>query len=223
MTREEFRMIRQEYAQKLFSSRALCIAGLCAMPALVFNPSPVWRVFQFLFFWFLAWLSGKKNNPLITILIILGILLFNLLVPYGRVLFTLGAFRITEGALLAGLQRGVTLEALVMLSRFSIRRDLRLPGAFGQLLGESFRIFGLIMDRKRIITRGNLMAGIDALLIELSETPPEEGAGGRAARDAAPQPGEGILPGKRGPGGRFLLVAVVSLAWLPVVLQFFPT
>jgi heptaprenyl diphosphate synthase len=179
------------------------------MPALLFNPNPVFRVLQFLFFWFLAWLSGKKNNPLITFLIILGIVAFNLLVPYGRVLVSLGVFKITAGALMAGIQRAFTLEALVMLSRFTIRQDLKLPGVFGELIGESFRIFALIMDRKGAINRKNIAGGIDALMLELSERPDEQ---------TGPDPLEPAR-GISGIPGVIILLLITFIAWIPVILQ----
>jgi heptaprenyl diphosphate synthase len=204
------RQRRQEIYEGLFSSGELCAAGLLMMPALVFNPDPYSRVLQFLFFWFLAWAAGKRNNPLVTILIILGIAAFNLLAPYGRVLVTLGLFRITEGALLAGIQRGVTLEGLIMLSRIAIRRDLRLPGVFGELIGESFRILAFVQERKNTITRKNLVRDIDNLMIELSGTEelriPQRSFPRRAAEK-----------GRRRPiaAGRIILSAAVILAWLP--------
>jgi heptaprenyl diphosphate synthase len=181
-TRERARERRQQNYERLFSGGELCLAGMLMVPALVFNPNPYFRVLQFLFFWFLAWLSGRKKNPLITILIILGIVMFNLLVPYGQVLFSIREFRITQGALLAGIQRGVTLEALIMLSRTAIRRDLRIPGTFGELVGESFRILALIQEQGRTIARKDIIGSIDALMVNLSE--PGE------ARDEADSPGK---------------------------------
>jgi heptaprenyl diphosphate synthase len=212
---EQFRFRRRELYERLFSSRALCIAGLLIMPALLFNPNTLFRILQFLCFWFLAWLSGKKNNPLITILIMAFIIAFNLIVPYGRVLASIGPFRITAGALLAGIQRAVTLEALIMLSRFTIRRDLKIPGRFGELIGESFRIFAIIMDRKKVITRKNLMGDIDRLMLELSEDIPSDilSAGSAAAGAAA---------GKRtGAAGFIILAVIVLLAWSPWALMLF--
>jgi heptaprenyl diphosphate synthase len=179
------------------------------MPALVFNPNPYCRVVQFLFFWFLAWMAGKRNNPLVTILIVLGIAAFNLLVPYGRVLFARGMFRITEGALLAGIQRGVTLEGLIMVSRIAIRRDLRLPGSFGKLIGESFRILAFVQERKGAITRKNFVRDIDTLMIDLS-----------GAEALCMETGNGRLPGRAKPpaAGRLILAAAVVLSWLPWLL-----
>ncbi|GHV63008.1 hypothetical protein AGMMS49587_11630 [Spirochaetia bacterium] len=210
---KEFRLRRQQWYQRLFSSRALCIAGLLIMPALLFNPNTIFRTVQFLFFWFLAWLTGKKNNPLITILVILGIVAFNLLVPYGRVMVSLGFFKITTGALLAGIHRGVTLEALIMLSRVTIRQDLRLPGSFGELVGESFRIFAQIAERKHIIDRKNIAGGIDKLMIELSEIPSEP-----AAEKDQPT---FVTQNRSAAGGIIILVFAVILSWVPLGFQIF--
>jgi hypothetical protein len=200
---DRFRSSRRQVYEKLFSARALCIAGFLIMPALLFNPNVLFRVFQFLFFWFLAWLSGKKNNPLFTFLVILGIVIFNLIIPYGQVLFSIGAFKITSGALMTGIQRAVTLEGLIMLSRFTIRQDLKIPGLFGELIGESFRIFAIIMDTGQRITRKNLIADIDRLMLELSNDTAE-----------APQPA--VVPvHSTKPAGFVILAAVVILSWLP--------
>jgi heptaprenyl diphosphate synthase len=176
------------------------------LPALAFNPSPWLRCAQFLFFLFLVWSAGKKNNLALTLAVILGIVAFNLLTPYGRILFSAGAFRLTEGALRGGLQRAATLEGLIMLSRFAIRRDLRLPGPLGELTGESFRILAHIQERRSAVSAKNFAAGIDALLIELSETEdfPADASG---------------EPRRRGSTalGRVLLAAAVILSWLPWV------
>jgi heptaprenyl diphosphate synthase len=202
-----FRRKRQELYERIFSARDLCFAGLLMMSALVFNPSPYLRCAQFLFFLALLWCAGKKNNFLATLAVMLGIVAFNLLAPYGRVLFEIGAFRVTQGALLGGLQRAVTLEALIMLSRFAIRRDLRFPGAFGELIGESLGILASIQERRSAVSGKNLIAGIDALMLELSKTeaPP-------AAAPAEP-------PRRGSPAGRLILAAAVLLSWLPLAIS----
>jgi heptaprenyl diphosphate synthase len=138
------------------------------MPSLLFNPNTFGRIAQFLLFWFFAAALGKKTSVPATVLVIAGIVAFNLLAPYGRVLASFGAFRITEGALLAGIRRAVTLEGLIMLSKAGVRQDLRLPGAFGGLLGESLRIFAALTGRKRRLSPKSLVADIDAILFELS-------------------------------------------------------
>jgi heptaprenyl diphosphate synthase len=221
--RGRFRVGRARVYEGLFSARALCIAGLLAMPALLFNPNPFFRILQFLFFWFLSWLAGKKNNPLMTVAIMLSIVFFNLLVPYGQVLFAVGVFKVTIGTLVVGIQRAVTLEGLVMLSRVSVRRDLRFPGGFGELIGESFRIFATIMDSRRRITRRNLIGDIDALMLELGGDAPEAAGvagssgvpvGAAASNGVAAEP----VPEKRTSVAGYIILAVaLILSWLPLI------
>jgi heptaprenyl diphosphate synthase len=179
------------------------------MPALLFNPSLAGRAIQFLLFWALVLLGKKKHNPAVTVLVILGIVFFNLLFPYGEVLFSLGFLRISSGALEGGLRRAMTIEGLFMLSRLTVRQDLRLPGGFGELLGESFRILALLTEKKSALSAGNLIAGIDRLMLELSA--PEAG------RDApaAPVPDEAEKEKPGGVPGFLILAAMVFLAWLP--------
>jgi heptaprenyl diphosphate synthase len=193
-------MKRRDVYDAFFSARALCITGLLVMPALLFNPVTELRCIQFLFFWFLAWLSGRKDRTLVTILVITGITAFNLIIPYGRVLFSVGPLKITEGALKAGIHRAVTLEGLVMLSRMSIRQDLQMPGAFGGLLAESLRIFSSMMKYR--ITGKNLIAEIDRLMLDVTSeeiSPP-------AAQKTRTKP-----------AGYVMLAAAAILSWLPWV------
>ncbi|MDR0388682.1 MAG: hypothetical protein LBH73_01270 [Spirochaetaceae bacterium] len=212
--REQWRKARRSCFEKLFLSRDLFIAGLISMPALLFNPAPIRRIDLFLLFWFLAWLCGKKNNPLITLLIIVFITAFNLLVPYGKVLYAIGRFRITDGALLSGITKAVTLEGLIMLSRVTIRQDLRLPGSLGRLIGDSFRIFEKLTEKKGAIDRKNITGSLDNLLFELSE----EETGGEAGHSAEAAP-ETQNSGKNRlrfstPAGYCILICAVLIFWL---------
>ncbi len=152
-----------------FPSEALFISGLIAMPAFLFNPSIASRCVQFTLFILINWLAGRKLNLIPLLIASAGIIGFNLIVPYGRVLYTLMGWRITEGALWAGIERAVTVEGLILLSRVSIRSDLRLPGALGALIGESFRYFERILERKGGIERKDPIGGIDRLMLELWE------------------------------------------------------
>jgi heptaprenyl diphosphate synthase len=205
---DEFRLKRRQVYENLFSAKWLCIFGFIIMPSFLFNPVTLFRVFQFLLFWFLSWLTGKKNNPLITIFIITGIVVFNLIIPYGEVIYSIGVFKITAGALTTGIHRAVTLEGLLMLSRVTIRRDLKIPGAFGELIGESFRIFAVIMDRKQLVTRKNFIADIDRLMLELSG---DERSGDERQENAA----SGVTAPATKPTGFVILAFIAILSWLP--------
>jgi len=201
---EQFRAKQRKVYEEFFGARALFIAGLLIMPALLFNSITLYRSILFFFFWFLAWLSGRKNKPLFTILVIFCIVAFNLIFPYGQVLYSIGRFRITGGALMMGIHRAVTLGALMMLSRVTIRQDLRIPGLFGELIAESFRLFSIIMNQRQRITRKNLIADIDRMMIELSDS-----SAVSPAPVKAPQP----EASRTKPAGLVILAFVVLLPW----------
>ena len=195
-----------KFYNDIFNAKALFIAGLIIIPAVLFNPSVEFRCLQFLFFWFLAIISGKKTNPGFTIFITVFIIALNLLIPYGRVLFYIGDFKITSGALEAGIHRAVTLQALVMLSKLTIRHDLKLPGAFGQLLSNSLQYFAVIIGKKHRISGKNIIASIDTLMLELNE--------------------EQILPidtaaKKTKAIGYVILITVIIISWLPWIILYF--
>jgi heptaprenyl diphosphate synthase len=229
------RFSRTKTWETLFLSRDLCITGLIMTAAFLLNASTAFRVVQFFLFWFLAWLSGKKNNPLFTLAVIGGILLFNLVPPYGKVLAEFGPFPITQGSLLAGLRKAVTLEGLFMLSRTVIRGDLRFPGVLGSLLGESLRLFSRISERKREIHRKNWIEEIDRLLLDLSipgETRKEEpeagfppgevrgnapGTGGEAPGASGTDPADRPRPGRFLRGRLILAAAGLLTAGLSVL------
>ncbi|MDR1398867.1 MAG: hypothetical protein LBJ41_02975 [Treponema sp.] len=151
----------------LKSADVFC-TGLLVTGAFLLNPSTELRFIQFLLFWFYAWILGKKNNALITLVVMLGITGFNLITPYGKVLAEWGSFRLTHGALMGGLRKAITLEGLLMLSHASIHPELRLPGSFGALLADCFQVLEQISSRKALIKNGHIIEGIDAMLLELS-------------------------------------------------------
>jgi heptaprenyl diphosphate synthase len=183
--------------------------------AFLCNPSLLLRTLQFLLFGLFAYLSGKKIRPLITLPAILGIVIFNLFPPYGRVLAELGALRITGGALLTGLRKALTLEGLILLSGAAIRPDLHVPGPLGTLVAESFRLFERIgpLGSGGGNRRAGLIAGIDRLMLELS-------AGQEAACERnlpgmdIPENGESAGPAPVLPGRPVLCAAVLTAAAL---------
>jgi len=168
MNTDHGRLRRQDWGLALFASRDLFLAGVLVLPAFLFNPSTEARSVQFLIFWAYVWLLGKRNSALATLVIMLGIVLFNLIVPYGRVLAHLGPFRITQGALLGGLEKALTVEGLVLVSKASIRSDLRLPGSLGFLISDAFRLLERMTEKRPGIKWRDPVAGLDRLLLDLS-------------------------------------------------------
>lgn len=201
-----FRKARREAALQLFPSAALFLAGLLCMPAFLFNPSLPFRLAQFFLFWFYAWAVGKRISLPILLIASASIVLFNLFIPYGETLAELWGFPITSGALKTGLERAITVEGLILLSRGSVRSDLRLPGTVGALVGESFRYFDRILERKGGIDRKDPIGGIDRLMCELWE---ERDALRTAAVDLR------AATARRSFLGYPILAAAVLAAWAP--------
>ena len=172
--REAYRLSRRGRWDTFFNADELFFAGLIMALLFLLSRPLESRVLLFVFFCLFAWLSGKKNNVTATVLFMAGIIVFNLFAPYGKVLVAFGPVRVTQGSLLAGLEKAVTLEGLIMLSGACIRSDLRLPGSVGALLGESLRMLERMRERKGFIKRGNVMEGIDRLLLEMEATDTEE-------------------------------------------------
>jgi heptaprenyl diphosphate synthase len=187
--REERRLQRCENWNGFFNADELFVAGLIMMLLFLFCRSLPGRVMQFLLFFLLALLSGKRINIFSTLLIMAGIVFFNLLAPYGKVLFTLGPLHITQGSLLAGLEKAVTLEGLVMLSAACIKSDLKLPGGTGSLLGESLRILEHLRERvgRRRDTRESIISRLDRILPELETSFPSETSDPEQQNNIPPQ------------------------------------
>jgi heptaprenyl diphosphate synthase len=201
---EDSRQKRRRIWEKTFKSGDLFIAVLVMIPFFLLNSSLLWRSIQFLLFWFFSFLRGKKNRPLVTLLVITVIVLFNLQSPYGKVLADFGFFRITQGSLISGLHKALSLEGLIMLSHAGISPNLRIPGAFGKLLSSSLTMFEHMSERQRLITRQHPIEDIDTLLLELS----------CAAGDTCPQ-----VPNRSPLGTCLIILAVLLTAGLTFLPQ----
>jgi heptaprenyl diphosphate synthase len=224
---------KEERKGGLFLSGDLFLAGAVMSLLFLFNRSTMMRIVQFLFFWGLAWMGGKKTRPLVTALVMLGIILFNLFPPYGRVLAQWGPLSLTQGSLLGGLHRAVTLEGLILLSGVTVRRDLRLPGVLGGLLGESFGILarlngrtsGLFQRKARSfpgdapVSGGRFVRELDRLMVELSA---EQETGPAVMKADSPAIGPDTAGKRTLPGIMLLSGAVLVTTALTLLPRFIP-
>ena len=140
-------------------------------------------------------LAGKRIRWSYFLLLAASITLFNLLTPYGRVLFSLGPLDVTSGALTDGLMKGITIVGLVFVSLFSVSRRLVLPGRFGAFLGRSFYYFERLYGERKRVRRSHIIEDIDAILERASAIEAEDD-----------QPGERI---ERRPVAGILVAALV--------------
>ena len=158
------RIARRERFCRAFDPYELAAAGLAIVAALLFQPSLGPRVLILLGAMAFTWLSGRKVPVLGTLLVLAGIVAANLLVPIGRVLVSWGPFRITEIALREGVEKAVTFEALIYVSKASIRSDLRLPGKPGALMASALRSYEGILETNFRIRPATFFADLDELL-----------------------------------------------------------
>jgi heptaprenyl diphosphate synthase len=166
---------RRAFFSAQITSGTLFLAGFLAMPAFLINGSLLSKTLQFFLLWLFVWVVGKRNSLWMTLSISMGIVLFNLMIPYGRLLWHWGPFEITQGALLGGIQKAITVEGLVLLSKTFIRSDLELPGTFGRRIGESFRIFELMMEGDDRFEWKNPISSLDRILIKFSQEALQKG------------------------------------------------
>jgi hypothetical protein len=155
------------FLERNIGSGHLFLLGILLMPAFLFHQSLTLRLLQAALFAALCLLAGRRIRILPTVLTVAGIVACNLLVPTGRVLFSIGRFAVTDEALLSGLRKAALFEGLILLSRFYVRPDLRIPGSFGGLLSRSLFYFERIMSRDRGWNRKRILADLDAMLLEI--------------------------------------------------------
>ena len=155
----------------------------------------------------LAAASGKRISlPYFTFLVF-TVVVFNLLLPEGKVWFAIGPWAVTEGAFFLGLGKGFTFAGLVFISLGSISRDLRLPGKFGALWGKTFSWYEQLMDQRQSLKPRALLLSLDRLLEGLYPTRP------RALTSEPDQEPGPRLPTK--PSG-WALVALTSASALAI-------
>lgn len=93
-----------------------------------------------------------------------GIVLFSLLVPFGKVLASPLGFPITEGALLLGIKKALSIEGMVFISRWMLRSGLRLPGRAGKILADSLAILKALTERRKDFKANDPIGSIDRLM-----------------------------------------------------------
>jgi hypothetical protein len=155
-------------------------AGALLFPAFLLQQDIVVRAGLFAAFLILNLLSGRRVRVVQYLVVAAGIVIFNLVIPTGRVMVTAIGLPVTEGALKAGLYKATAMVGLIALSQFSIRSNLRLPGRLGGLIGTSLVYFERIMGEKRAIDRKDIVGSIDAVLLAVHALP-AQGTGPAAA------------------------------------------
>jgi hypothetical protein len=162
------------------SPSLLFLAGLLLAPALLMQRRLEVKTVQLLFLFALAWTAdpARVSRSAPGTLVFLAVtVLINLTVPLGRVLTRVGPLAVTEEALQAGLDKALTLAALIYLSRFFIRRSLVLPGPLGRYVGGTLQYLNRLLELRSRIRLRHLASDLDRVLQEAYRRPLKHGAG----------------------------------------------
>jgi heptaprenyl diphosphate synthase len=130
----------------------LFFAGLAAAVVFLLVSQLVVKAALFFLFLLLAILTGKKIRLPVTAAVMAGIVACNLFPPFGRIIVTAGPFTVALGSLESGLRKALNLEGLIMLSKLVVPVKLKLPGAFGKLLAETFQILERLDEYRGLFT-----------------------------------------------------------------------
>ena len=158
--------VKTDYIERIISPGKRFFIGMILMLVFLFFESLLLRSAMTVLFLLLTVLAGKKILWKNYILLIFFITFFNLLTPWGEVLFSLGPLDITKGALISGLLKGTTFTGLILISLTSIKKGLIIPGKLGGLIGKVFFYFERIFEQKHRLKRHDLIGTLDEILMD---------------------------------------------------------
>lgn len=197
-----------DWFERHVASTHLFLSGLVVIPSFVLQRSLLLKSFCILLYAVLCFVLRRRRRPVLSVIrsviLVICITLAHLFTPAGKILVRVGGFPITSLALESGLYRGLTLAGLFYISSFYIRRDIRLPGIVGTLLGRIFFYFNLLVSRSSLDRKNPIefdprkpIESIDRILIETYGHGQEQGS----------------LDPRTSIGGYFLLSLLVAFGW----------
>ncbi len=191
---------------KLFLFRFLI--GLAMLPPFFFHSEPLLRALQLLLCMAASLSAGRKFRIIPGLIVLSAVLFAHILMPLGEVLFRIFDFPVTRGAIELGLEKGLSIVALVYLSRFAVSKELQLPGLAGKLLYTVLYYFEELTafrpKRPGWGKLGSMVAELDRHLYLVSFSPPD-------GRFQIPEKMQ-VKSGKA--GSFFLPLFILSLHWL---------
>lgn len=158
---------RRERFMALFPASHLALTGMVLSVAFLFQERLAVKLVFLVLFIAASWLAGRRFSLPATLIVSATIVGATLFVPFGKVLFTLGPLKITEGALLDGIDKAVTFEGLLYISKASIVPTLRLPGRFGAVVAKAFLYYDRIVENRVKIRPSHLMEDADSLMLDI--------------------------------------------------------
>mgnify|MGYP005846333697 FL=1 len=158
----------QRFFATSLSPGVLFLTGVASLLPFLFTESLLSKGILTGFYFLCAGLSGKRIKLLPNLVAFLGVTAANLVTPLGQVIFYMGTFPVTQGALRLGALKAFTLLGMIALSRFTLRTYVPLPGRLGAVISRMFFYFEHITERKIRLRRTHLWEDIRALIEEVS-------------------------------------------------------
>ncbi len=112
-------------------------------------------------------LKKGRVKLLPSFVIILSVTIFSLITPIGKVLFSIGSWKITLTSLQMGLKKSGFLVGMVFISQCAVDKNLRLPGKAGSFVAGVFCYFDLLVSEKIKFSRKNVVKSIDERLLKI--------------------------------------------------------
>ena len=194
---------RRKAFEAAFSPLPAALSGAFLAVAFLFESNIMVKLALFALFVTAVIFAGKRFSFTTMLAVSTGIILANLLVPSGKVLFSLGPFAITQFALLDGVIKALTFEGLMLVSKASIMPGLRLPGRLGGIVASAFLYYDRIIEYRGKVRAASLGADADAMMRAVWESESLDQAG------ASARPESGLRPETR---RRDIVLASASLA-----------
>lgn len=149
--------------------------ALSLFPAFLFQDSPYIVFYESCLFALLLFIKCKVTKQgrvklLTPAIILVSVVLCGLITPNGRVLYQIGGFPITLGALESGLKRGCIVTGMVFLSKIAISSKLSVPGKAGKALAEIFICFEQFSALKTKLHVKTLLTDVDLALCEIYQS-----------------------------------------------------
>jgi heptaprenyl diphosphate synthase len=158
------RAARRQRYESLLEPWMAAILGVVVATVFLLQQSIFVKTLFLLLFIFWTWLAGKRFSLVSTLIVTVGIVATNLLIPSGRVLFRLGPIVITEMALREGLSKALTFEGLMYLSKAAIMPGLHFPGRFGAIIAQAFQYYDRVIEYRGKVHAKTIVHDIDVLL-----------------------------------------------------------
>ena len=107
------------------------------------------------------------KNLTSSFVLLLSIIFFSLLVPNGKLLFSIGSFKITQESLFLGLRRGLILILSVYISKIVVSKVPPLKGRFGKFINMIFLYFKELTSFEKENSGKNILKKLDSHLINV--------------------------------------------------------